>query len=844
MTMPNVVALLVLDMKKFAYLFIFLFYSGFYGQHELGGNAGSADTIIWQATSFSDSYVISSEEEGARERALAENKVKSEKFTGLYHVSPGYYIIANVYRNPRYLAANLKKLQKKGFRTGSIFHENRGLNYLYLERFDHWEDALEACTSNFNGTYTEDKWMMIVQPDIGNTTSGSNKEDELLQEEIPLDEITYAMLTSIGKEEPSVGNDKPSHGSSWIWRADEYFAKMWYAEAAELYEKALGRNPDDYDMGILQKAGDAHYFNTNMERAQFWYQKVYDRKGEGMDADYLFRYAHTLKGTGKYGRAKRVMRIYEKRRDDLKGTDRGEFKPLVSDEFMLDEISGKEHPVVLKNLSINSKYSDFGPMFYNDGEIVYASAKDFQRSNTKRYKWTNQPFLDLYVAKVAGESQDLMEGMRFPKVINTKYHEAVVSFTADKTTMYFTRNNYNRKAKGDAGGLNNLKIYVSRNVGGEWTEAKELPFNSSRYSTGHPALSPDGKKLYFISDMPGSIGETDIFVVDILGDGAYSQPKNLGPGINTDRKEMFPFVTDKKLYFSSNGRVGLGGLDIYEAPMDEESGFKEVRNMGLPINSERDDFSYIINEKTGQGYLASNRKGGRGDDDLYSFERIMPEEQVRGTITGTVMEIITGESMSNALVSLLDGNNVQLVETVTAVDGSFVFPDLDTETEYTVKVIKDGFFENSMPVRTAGKEEVHVDVPMKQLEGLIVLEEGVKKLKTDMIYFDFDSSRIRKDASHELDKLVAVMQKYKDMVIKIEAHTDSRGVAVYNQYLSDKRAKSARDYLISKGISKERIESAIGYGEARLINECKDGVPCSRQNHERNRRSEFIIVKM
>src|SRR5690606_6461404 len=236
-------------------------------------------------------------------------------------------------------------------------------------------------------------------------------------------------------------------------------------------------------------------------------------------------------------------------------------------------------------------------------------------------------------------------------------------------------------------------------IDGKWAKAKELPFNSDRYSMGHPALSPDGKKLYFISDMPGSMGETDIFVVDILGDDKYSRPKNLGPGINTERKEMFPYVTDKKLYFSSNGRVGLGGLDVYEALLDEEGGFKEAINLGQPINSERDDFSYIVDENTNKGYFASNRMGGQGDDDLYSFGRLKHEEEVRSTVAGEVNELVTGEPMPNALVSLLDGNNI-LKEMVTPDDGSFVFGDLDPETQYTVKVSKSEFFDNIISVRT------------------------------------------------------------------------------------------------------------------------------------------------
>jgi outer membrane protein OmpA-like peptidoglycan-associated protein len=344
--------------------------------------------------------------------------------------------------------------------------------------------------------------------------------------------------------------------------------------------------------------------------------------------------------------------------------------------------------------------------------------------------------------------------------------------------------------------------------------------------------------------MPGSMGETDIFVVDVLEDGQYSAPKNLGPKVNTESKEMFPFVTNKKLYFSSNGRIGLGGLDVYEAVFDEEGGFLEAVNLGLPINSEKDDFSYIVNEETNKGYFASNRKGGKGDDDLYGFERMIPEEVVKNAIAGTALELITGEVMPNALVTLLDENNIKLKEMVTEEDGSFVFEDLDSNTKYTIKTTKNQFFEHVVTTSTKENEVVHIAIAMKKLKELIVIEDGIKKLKTDMIFFDFDKSYIRKDAAVELDKLVAVMTEYKDMVIKIESHTDSRGPAIYNKYLSDKRAKSSRNYLIAKGISKERIESAIGYGEEQLLNECKDGIRCSRQKHELNRRSEFIIVKM
>jgi outer membrane protein OmpA-like peptidoglycan-associated protein len=410
--------------------------------------------------------------------------------------------------------------------------------------------------------------------------------------------------------------------------------------------------------------------------------------------------------------------------------------------------------------------------------------------------------------------------------------------------MYFTRNNYGKKLKRDKNGVNNLKIYRSRKVDGAWTEATELPFNSDEFSTGHPALSPDGKQLYFVSDRPGSLGETDIFVVDVYEDGGYSDPRNLGPEINTERKEMFPFISDKKLYFSSNGHIGLGGLDIYEVAIDEENGFQQVKNMGKPVNSKKDDFSYIVNEGTQKGFFASNRRGGKGDDDIYSFSRLLPEELNLNAIAGVVTEQITGEVMPEALVTLLDENNIKLKEVISDKDGSFVFEDLDSNTKYTVKTTKEGYSEVVLNTLTKENELINVEVSLEKLEDLIVLEEGIKKIKLNMIFFNFDKSNIREDAALELNRLVAVMKENPSMVIKIESHTDSRGNAQYNKYLSDRRAKSTRAYIISMGIDPKRIESAIGYGEERLLNGCDGSIKCSSAQHQLNRRSEFIIVNM
>ena len=826
-----------------------------------------------------------------RKKAAA-NHIKSRTFKNINGADEGFYIVSGVFSDMGNAQNLAQKLKVKGFAAGYISNPSNGLNYVYLNRYDTLDSAILACNSKLDGTYTDPFWLMNVDNGgkskkleingngtvsrlpLPNTALDKNSAQEVkdypkglkapdqdekqepktnkeeTKEELSLEEVTYDMLSPIEEDKNDVSkvrgtnfNEKTSpNAARLIQKADQYFDKMWYAEAAELYEEALNKDANNYSLEILQKAGDSHYYNTNMERAYYYYNIIFERYEEEVSPDQIFKYAHTLKGTGKYSKSKRMMRLYDKQVEQGNVGSKLDFKASKK-EAVLDKILNMELKFGLKNLAINTKYSEFSPMFYNDDEIVFASAKDSSIFNTRRYKWNNQPYLDLYVSKVNKESQDLKAAIRFSKKINSKYHEASVTFTPDNSTMYFTRNNYGKKLKRDKNGVNHLKIYVSKKVDGEWMEAEEVPFNSDDYSTGHPALSPDGKKLYFVSDMPGTIGDTDIFVVDVLDNGSYSEPKNLGPGINTEQKEMFPFINDKKLYFASNGHVGLGGLDVYEVAYDEE-GFKEVINMGQPINSNKDDFSYIVNEEDQKGYFASNRRGGKGDDDIYSFERLVLEEVVKNAISGVVTELITGDLMPKALVTLLDENNIKLKEMVTEDDGSFVFEDLESNTKYTIKTTRSEFFENVVTAETKKNEVVNVDITMKKLKELIVIEDGIKKLKTDMIFFDFDKSYIRKDASLELDKLVEVMTEYKDMVIKIESHTDSRGPDVYNKYLSDKRAKSTRAYLISKGISADRIESAIGYGEERLINECGNGVRCSREKHELNRRSEFVIVKM
>ncbi len=741
------------------------------------------------------------------------NDIRTRTFEKIDGVASGYHIIANTFSKKKYRNRFVSAMKKKGLPAYHFKSPDENYSYVSIKHHENWSDAVADYDSDLDGKYTDDVWILIV--------TGEDVQEIASNESVKGSKSQLKLLK----------------------RANEHFETMRYAEAAKYYDLALKNNPSAFSKEILQKAGDAFYFNSNMEKAHHWYEILYENHKDEISAENLFKYAHALKGTSKYGKAKRMMRLYKRKvKDEQPYASTG----IKTREAILDGILEGSEQAEIKNLSINSVYSDFSPMYYGEDKVVYASAKDSGFLNTRRYKWNNQPYLDLYVSKINERSQDLGASKRLSKKINSKYHEASVTFSPDGETMYFTRNNtQGKKVIFGTKKINFLKIYRSRMVDGEWSEPEELPFNGNDYSTGHPALSPDGDKLYFVSDRPGTIGKTDIFYVLVNEDGSFSEPINLGPEINTRGREMFPFINDKKLYFSSDGHVGLGGLDIFEAVRSED-GFELAKNMGQPINSRLDDFSYIVKEDTQEGYFASNRKGGKGDDDIYSFKRLVPEETVenRNAISGIVTELVTGDTMPNALVVLLDKNNRKLMEVVTDENGAFLFEDLEGNTNYIVKAAQEEFFAEEQHVATRDNELVTTDMALKRMKEMIAVEDGVKKLKTDIIYFDFDQSYIRRDASEELDKLVEVMTTYEDMVIKIESHTDAIGPKAYNKYLSDKRAKSTRDYLIAQGIDASRIESAIGYGEERPLNDCSDGVRCSKQRHQENRRSEFIIVKM
>ncbi|WP_340158909.1 SPOR domain-containing protein, partial [uncultured Maribacter sp.] len=424
------------------------------------------------------------EEEDKKEfqKAAEAIPVPYRAFNKVENTENGYYVISGTFSKSKNLKSQVRKLNKKGFNAGYFQNPENQLYYVYLNHYDSWRDALNDCSSKFGGRYEDQVWVLKILD--GETESLLNTET------VPVEDVTYDML----KETTTVNTESKT---KLVKRADEYFDKMWYAEAARLYEQALSKGEKSYSYDVLKKAGDAHYFNTDMENAYKWYNILYTKYESNMGSDYLFKYAHSLKGIGNYKRSKRLLKLYNRK---LVGEEVA--KQTKQNEIVLDGLLRMEGKFDIANLSINSKYSEFSPMYYGGDQMVFASAKDSSIFNTRRYKWNNQPYLDLFVAKVNDETQDFKNALKFSKKINTKYHEASVAFSPDNETMYFTRNNYGKKLKRDKNGINHLKIYRSRKVNGEWLEAEEVSFNSDEYSTGHPALSPDGKQLYFVSDMP------------------------------------------------------------------------------------------------------------------------------------------------------------------------------------------------------------------------------------------------------------------------------------------------------------------------------------------------------
>ncbi|AEW85755.1 OmpA family protein [Flavobacterium columnare] len=628
-----------------------------------------------------------------------------------------------------------------------------------------------------------------------------------------------------------------------IIKAGNHYNGLAYVDAIDTYLKVAQKGYKSKE--LFQRLGDSYYYNAKLVDAHKWYAELF-ALGETVEPEYYYRYAQTLKSVEDYKKADEYMsKFYELTSKDTRANiynNQKDYKNIIAKNSGRFEI---------KPVSINGSSSDYGTAFYGD-KVLFASTRDTIGVFKAKAKWTGKSFTNLYAADKNETGDDLLNTTRFAKEINSKYHEDSPVFTKDLKTVYFTRNNFNEGKVGrDDKKIINLKIYrANLNAKGEWINIVELPFNSDQYSVAHPALSPDEKTLYFASNMPGTYGESDLFKVAILGENSYGTPINLGNTINTEARETFPFITDKGvLYYATDGQQGLGGLDIYAAQLDEKGMVSNLVNVGSPVNGPMDDFAFIIDEK-GKGFFSSNRSGGKGLDDIYSFIEKSPLNlEIQHELAGVVTNSETREVIPGATVTLYDETFNEIGKVLADEKGFYDFKKVPAGKKYYVRAEKEDYETKEKPVDIPNKTG-KTNLPIDTAKKVRVIQEGsdlAKIFEIKIIYFDLDKSFIRADAAVELAKILEVMKQYPTMKVDVRSHTDCRQTVAYNAKLSDRRAKETVAWLVKNGIAKDRL-TGRGYGESQLVNDCgcepTNQSSCTEEQHQANRRSEFIIVKM
>lgn len=695
-------------------------------------------------------------------------------------------------------------------------------------------------------------------------------------------------------------------------RADKAYENMAYMKAIDIYSQLVKKNY--INSHIYRNLSNSYYKTSQYNKAEEFYSQLlanYEYQPED-----VYTYTQILKYNGKYKESDKWLNTYAGLNSDDSRTKR-----QANTGAKINEIKAV-YRFDIETVSFNSKFADFGPALRND-KLYFASERREDAVVNFEYAWKEAPYLDIYEVNLDGvvTSPKFLKGK-----VNSKYHDGPASFSKDGSEMFFTRNNsiFRFISKKGDDNVNNLKIYYAQYVNDDLTNPVELPFNSENYSCGHPSLSADGKTLYFTSDMPGGYGGSDIYLTERTGSG-WSKPENLGPEINTEGDEMFPFIHKSGiLFFASNGHLGLGGLDLYKAEMDY--GKYKIENLGYPLNSEHDDFALIIDDEQKEGYFSSNRDGGKGDDDIYKFYAL----EVNLNLRGKIFDQETNQRIDKPSVVLADskGESMRLFSSSEGFDFQI---EVEPNETYRIQVDKEGYTSQTLTVVPSQLTKigniVEQNVYMKQVpvwgvfgkvyfketlkeipevnihvtnvnsgkvenymsddEGLfrIQLEQNTdykfffekkgifsiradyttrgrdagwinadefielafekvelnKKIEIPNIYYDLGKWNIRSDAAKELDNVVQFLVDNANINIELGSHTDARGSATSNQSLSQKRAQSAVDYIVSKGINRTRI-TAKGYGESQIKNRCKDGVSCSEEEHQENRRTEIRIT--
>lgn len=597
-------------------------------------------------------------------------------------------------------------------------------------------------------------------------------------------------------------------------KADKLFESYQYVSAIEEYLKlAESKNANEY---IYTQLAESYYNVFDSQNASKWYAKAVKGKA---DAETYYSYAQTLKVLGNYQEANRQMDVFAK----MMPKDERAKEHLANPNYIPSLTNNAKLFDVTDTNIKNKGQSDFGALLTNDNTLYFASTRN---NGNKTDNWNDQPYLDIY--KSTRDANGSFSEPSPIKELNTPFHDGPVTLSDDGNTMYFARDGHS-EGQYEKNKKSNIKvgqqgIYKATKVDGKWSNVEALPFNSITYSVTNPSLSKDGRTLYFASNMPGGLGESDIWKVTIDA-STYSRPQNLGSNVNTADRENFPFITeDNILYFASTSHQGLGGFDVFRVDLATNS---QPQNLGKPVNTEKDDFSFSFNKNANIGYFSSNRKGS---DVIYAATPVCTAEAVI-----VVTNSKTNAVLANASVSILDAKGNIIETKQTNAEGKVNY-DIECKTGYGLKVSAQNFENATSAVKSDKGGETVVAVALVPTSVIITDTEVI----LNPVYFEYDKSNITAQGAVELDKLVKVMNDYPAMVIFVKSHTDSKGSAAYNLSLSERRAQSTVQYLISKGIAKDRI-SGKGYGSTEQKVKC--GTNCTPEQDAQNRRSEFLIVK-
>ena len=597
--------------------------------------------------------------------------------------------------------------------------------------------------------------------------------------------------------------------------ADKLFDRYEYVDAAKEYLKLTEKGKaDNY---VYKQLADSYYNVFNTKEAVKWFAKATEEK---QDAETYYKYAQMLKAEGNYAEADKQMKQFA----SLAPNDQ-RAKTFNSNPQYLPTLKSQAKLYDVVKSDISSDKTDFGAVLTNDNNVYFSSSRNTSKKNSN---WNEEPYLDLYKATY-NANKTISEAVAVDN-LNTRWHDGPASVSSDGSVMYYGSESFNEKEyikdKEKKAKFGKIYLYKATNSGGSWSNSKPLPFNNAAYDVRNPSISKDGKTLYFSSNMPGGMGGEDIWKVSVNGD-EYGTPENLGAKINTEANESFPFITDDNvLFFSSNGKQGFGGLDVFKIDLSKGT---DAVNVGAPVNTEKDDFAFTYNTAKKVGFFSSNRGG---NDDIYIADPVCNFKAIT-----VVKDKVTGKEIDGALV-LLTGEKQKTLSSLTTDSSGKSISEFNCMTSYSGQVSKQGYesevFNVDIPNDAVGTD-FKVDVVLNPILPIITEKEVILQ----PIFFEFIKSNITQQGAAELDKLVQVMVEHPNMVIFAKSHTDSRGSDKYNLNLSDRRAKSTVQYLVSKGIAKDRI-SGQGFGESEPKVACDN---CTEEEYAQNRRSEFLIVK-